>query len=79
MKTIRFNFKEKLILLFQKCCTSKRKINSKTPVYQKIFFNGEKLVKNQLNLYTVIETLMKLKASISILVGEDEKIMSKIK
>ena len=49
------------------------------PMYEKVFSKGENLVKNQLNLYTVIETLMKIKASIAILVGEDEKLLSKIK
>lgn len=40
---------------------------------------GKNLVQNELNLYTVIETMMKIKSSISVLVGDDEEVLSKIK
>ena len=43
-----------------------------------IFELGENLLMNECNMFTIIETLMKIKASLIVLIGEDHKKQMKI-
>ena len=36
-----------------------------------IFYKGQNLVKNEINMFTLVETLMKIKASLTVLVGNN--------
>ena len=76
MEIIKFSFWEKLTLL----CSCFRRKNRKKKNYEKIFEKGEQMVKKELNLYTILESLMKMKASLTVLIGmqDDEKMLQKI-
>jgi hypothetical protein len=43
-----------------------------------IFELGENLLMNECNMFTIVETMMKIKASLIILIGEDHKMQMKI-
>ena len=44
-----------------------------TQPYQDVFELGSEKVKNDLNMYTMLETIMKLKAAVTVLVGKNSK------
>ena len=46
--------------------------------YEKIFKKGEKMVMNELNMYTLLETFMKIKATLSILVDQNGTSLAQI-
>ena len=76
MKSIRFKFWDKFILLFNFCVLKSRK---KTfAEYENIYEKGSNMVKNDLNMYTLLETLMKIKATLSVLVGHDSQRLKNI-
>jgi hypothetical protein len=56
----------KLQLLPHWCQNHKRK---ETQYYEK----GQQMVKNEINMFTIVETMMKIKASLIVLIGNDEK------
>ena len=43
-----------------------------------IFELGENLLMNECNMFTIVETMMKIKASLIVLIGEDHKMQMKI-
>ena len=67
-----------MILLFSKCCCFKNK--PKTQKYERLFAFGEEKVKKELNLFTMLESIMKIKASLAVLVDQhkDKFILMKI-
>ena len=75
MESIKFSFNEKIKLLFG--CHRKKE---KAEIYYQIFKKGESLVKSKLNMYTILESLMKIKASLTVLVENqcDSEIYMKI-
>ena len=56
------------------CCQNKNKRSSLQVIFQK----GETMVQNEINLFTLTETLMKIKASLTILVGENHNQLKQI-
>ena len=50
--------------LAPKCCKNKKK--------ESIYEKGQKMVKNEINMFTIIETMMKIKASLTVLIGDDK-------
>ena len=84
MKPIHFSWQQKLILLFSsinpcKWLTKKlKRKDHKTELYKEIFELGSEKVKNDLNMYTMLETIMKLKAAVTVLVGNNNKQLKKI-
>ena len=45
---------------------------------QKIFNKGSTLLMNECNMFTIVEQLMKIKASLIILIGDDHQKLMKI-
>tara|TARA_B110000285_G_scaffold144120_1_gene161017 strand:+ start:193 stop:411 length:219 start_codon:yes stop_codon:yes gene_type:complete len=68
---IKTPFKQKMLFILESfipsCCLS-HKNRSTTDV---IFHKGETLVQNEINMFTLAETLMKIKATLTILVGDN--------
>lgn len=54
-------------------CFSKEKTES-----QKIYQVGQNMVKNEMNMFTLLETMMKIKASLTVLVGDSHDKIVKI-
>ena len=45
---------------------------------QLLYERGENMVKNELNFFTLIETLNKIKASLAVIIQNDKSLISKI-
>ena len=43
-----------------------------------VFIKGREMAMNEMNIYTIIQTLQKLKAGLSVLVNDDKEILQKI-
>ena len=52
--------------------------NNKNDYQQQLFHKGEKLLMNECNMFTIVESLMKIKASLIILIDNDHKKLMKI-
>ena len=50
----------------------------KDPIMERIFRQGEEMIKNEMNMYTLLETILKIKATLTVLVGNDESILKTI-
>ena len=68
MQSIKFSFKEKLSLLCRKFTCNWQYKGQEPIVHQRLFLKGEQQVKNELNLYTILESIIKIKASLAVLV-----------
>lgn len=65
---IKFTWKDKLFgLKAYLCCRMKR---SKS---EELFQKGQERIYNEMNLFTICQTLQKLKASVSVIVAKDDQ------
>ena len=46
--------------------------------YEEIFLIGENKIKNELNMFTILQTISKIKATLSILVDNNDDTLYKI-
>ena len=46
--------------------------------YEEIFLIGENKIKNELNMFTILQTISKIKATLSILVNNNHETFNKI-
>lgn len=46
--------------------------------YEVIFDKGKKLIQENLNMYTLLETLLKIKSTLSVLVGDNQNLVRQI-
>lgn len=74
---IKFNWKDKFFLLYNLFTQRKLKKQKRTRM-QDIYKQGWKMVSSEMNLFNMIQTLQKLKAATSILIGDDRKKMDTI-
>ena len=66
IESIKYTFWKKFKLLF---CSFKHKSNKEA--YQKIYEEAQQKVEQELNLLFIIQTLSKIKATLTVLVGDD--------
>ena len=78
MKQIQFNTWQKMMLLFSGPCSCLCKRLKRDRAYQDVFKLGSERVKNDLNMYTMLETIMKIKAAVTVLVGNNDAKLKKI-
>ena len=74
IKSIKFTFWQKFKLMFRSCQLKKKKMES----YEEIFLIGENKIKNELNMFTILQTISKIKATLSILVDNNDDTLYKI-
>ena len=73
IKSIKFSFCDKFYLITGLKMPKIFKNKNKT---EQIYKVGEQMVQNEVNMFTILETLMKIKASLTVLVGDDEEKLS---
>lgn len=61
--------------MFRNCFSRK---NTKLKEYEIVFEKAQSQIQENLNMYTLMEVLMKIKASLTILVGDDEEVLEEI-
>jgi hypothetical protein len=64
IQPIKYSFYGKMRLFLISLFPGKRK--------ESIYEKGQRMVKNEINMFTIIETLMKIKASLTVLIGDDQ-------
>lgn len=53
-------------------------VGSEPPEFETVFKLGEDLIMNEMNIFTLLETILKIKATLTVLIGDDKQILKKI-
>ena len=59
--------------MFRSCCPKKKK-----KPFEQVFDQAEKQIKTDLNLFTIVQTIMKIKSTLTVLIANDEDKFYKI-